>query len=131
MFDAYHTTFIIFGIAAAMFLIQLIVADVVALRQGHTPGHPVEADHASLIFRASRAIANSNESVAIFVLAVLFSIFLGGSASWTNLGATVYVAGRAGHMLFYYANASLLRSVSFAVSLVGIVIILAAGFKAL
>lgn len=65
-------------------LIQLIIADVVALKAKHTPGFPIEATHNSFVFRATRAFMNTNESVSIFILLLTFAILLGGAPSWVN-----------------------------------------------
>jgi uncharacterized MAPEG superfamily protein len=87
----------------------------------------VEPDFQDILFRASRAFANTNESIGLFMLAVLFAIFVSAEPAWTNLGAMIYLVGRVGHMTCYYLNKALLRSLSFALSLLGVVIILSAG----
>lgn len=129
--EPYLVTVTIVGLTAVLLFVQLLVADVVGLKSKHTPGHPVTADHGEFLFRTVRALANSNESIAIFILAVLFCVSLSASPEWVNRGAATYFAGRIGHMAFYYANIQLLRSLSFVVSLIGLVVILVAGFRAL
>ncbi|WP_373416086.1 MAPEG family protein [Vibrio parahaemolyticus] len=39
----------------------------------------------------------------------------------------VYLVGRIGHMVFYYVNLQLMRSVSFVVSVIGLLGVFAAG----
>ena len=116
---------------ATLFLVQLLVLDLAGIKARHVPGTPVQADHASFLFRATRAHANTNESVAAFVLLAVVGIFVGASPSWINASAWLYVAGRAGHMLCYYADLRLARSVAFAVSLVALISLLLAAFAAL
>jgi uncharacterized MAPEG superfamily protein len=99
---------------------QLAVVDVIGIKTRHSPGHPIPANHNDFLFRASRAHSNTNESVAIFILFVAFSILSSANPEWLNISALVYLAGRIAHMLFYYSNLKLLRSISFAVSLLGL-----------
>ena len=105
------------GAIGLLLLIQLLVVDIAGIRSGHVPGTPVTAEHGVFMFRATRAHANTNESVAAFVLLCLFGIFSAASASWLNVLVWVYVLGRVAHMICYYADQRMLRSVAFAVSL--------------
>lgn len=102
---------------AALFLFQLLVLDLVGMRSRHVPGTPVAADHASFLFRASRAHANTNESLAAFVLLAVVAILSSASPAGVNACAWLYVAGRLAHMLCYYADLRTARSLAFAVSL--------------
>jgi uncharacterized MAPEG superfamily protein len=125
--EPYKITVLIMGLAGLTFMLQLIIADIIGIKAKHIPGHPIAPDHGDFLFRASRAISNTNESVAIFILFVLFSILSYANPQWVNIGAVVYLAGRIAHMLFYYSNSALCRGISFAVSLVGLMIIFIAG----
>ncbi len=109
---------------AALFIVQMLVLDVAGIKARHVPGAPVVADHASFLFRATRAHANTNESVAAFLLLVIVAIFSMASPKWTGIFSCLYVAGRLGHMLCYYASLKLARSVSFGVSLIALVALL-------
>lgn len=129
IFEPYATTIIVLGVSGLLFFLQLLVADVVSIKTGHPPGVAVEQTHDSLLFRASRVFANSNESVGIFILFVLFAIFSAADAAWVNGFSLVYFIGRVAHMVFYYANLKLLRSVAFAVSCVGLLGIFVAGVR--
>ncbi|WP_394202433.1 MAPEG family protein [Shewanella waksmanii] len=123
----YNMTVIVIGATGLLFFIQLIVADIIGIRRKHTPGTQINEGHDSLLFRSGRAFANSNETVGIFVLFTLFAIFSAASPSWVNGFAVMYLLGRVAHMLFYYANIKVLRSVSFAVSASGLLAIFMTG----
>ena len=105
------------GAIGLLLLIQLLVVDIAGIRAGHVPGTPVTAEHGVFLFRATRAHANTNESVAAFILLGLFGIFSAASASWLNVLVWVYVLGRVAYAICYYADQRMLRSVAFAVSL--------------
>jgi len=115
------------GLSGLTFFVQLLVADIVAIKFRHIPGYPVEPNHNDLHFRSNRALSNTNESVAIFILFVCFSILSSANANLLNISATVYLVGRVGHMLCYYSNLKLLRSISFGVSLLGLAAIFIVG----
>jgi len=121
LFDPYKITIWVSAIAGLLVLIQIIIADVAAIRGQHTPGYPVSSDHNNFLFRATRAHANTNESISVFILFVLFGIYSGSSAFYLNMFAMIYLIGRIAHMCFYYANLKLARSISFPVSLVGLI----------
>lgn len=110
---------------AALFMVQLLVLDLAGIKAKHKPGMPVAADHANFLFRASRAHGNTNESVAAFILLTLVAIFTAAPPAWANGCAGLYVAGRLGHMLCYYADVRLGRSIAFGVSLVALLALLA------
>lgn len=125
--EPYGPTVVVAGITGLLLLIQLLIADLLAIRAKHPPGHPIPADYRQLLFRASRAHANTNESVAVFILFALFGVVGGASAAWLNGMALVYLAGRAGHMLCYYADLGTPRSAAFGVSVIGLLGMFVAG----
>ena len=109
-------------------LLQLRVADVAGIRAGHVPGMPVATGHASFHFRATRAHANTNENLALFVLLMSTAIGAGADPSWTNRLAALFVASRAAHMLAYYGDLRLVRSGFFVIGtvcLVGLAVVAA------
>lgn len=106
------------------------MADIVGLKRGHTPGTAVTAGHDDFLFRSNRAFANSNETVGILVLFMLFAIFSSANPVWVNNLSLVYFFGRVGHMVFYYANLQLMRSVAFVVSAIGLLGIFITGLLA-
>ena len=126
----YAPTVLALGAVALLLLVQLLVADVIGIKKGHRPGTPVEADHSNIHFRATRAHANTNESIAAFVLLVLLGLLSGASPAWLNGLAWTYVLARAAHMSFYYLGWQLPRSVAFAVSLVALFAMVVVGAAA-
>lgn len=112
------------AVMAGLMILQLLIADFVGIRAKHKPGATIEADHAVFLFRASRALANTNESIAIFILLATSGILAQAHSGWLCGTAWIYVAGRIGHMLMYYANQSMLRSVFFGVSVIGLILML-------
>ena len=126
----YVPTIISLGAVAGLLLTQVLIADLILLKARHLPGAPIEADHANLVFRAARAHANTNESVAAFILLALFGILSAASPGWLNGLSWVYVGARVAHMLCYYLNLKLLRSVVFAVGLSALFGMLVVGIRA-
>lgn len=118
------------GAMALLMIVQLLVADLVGLSRKHMPGTPVNADHGNLHFRSVRALGNTNESIAIFVLLVLFNLFVGADAGLAGAAAWGFVLGRAGHMACYYANIQLVRSGFFGLSLIALIAMLVIGLTA-
>ncbi len=118
------------GIMGALMLLQLIVFDVAGIQAGHVPGATVTGGHESFLFRAARAHANTNESIAVFILLALFGILHNAAPWWLNACALVYVAARIAHMLSYYAGIGLLRSAAFVVAFLALVGMLISGVMA-
>lgn len=112
----YSASVLVLGLTGLLLFVQLIVADVTGIKQGHTPGTAVADDPNTFIFRANRAFANTNETLGILLLFIAFAVLSAGDPQLVNGFAMLYLAGRVGHMLFYYANIKLLRSIAFAVS---------------
>lgn len=125
--SVYGPAVLALGAAGGLLLLQLVVADVAGIRAGHVPGAPVATDHASFLFRAVRAHANTNESVAAFVLLLLFAMLSSASPAWVNGLAWAWVGARAAHTAFYWADVRVMRSVAFGVSLTALVALLAVG----
>jgi uncharacterized MAPEG superfamily protein len=113
----YALTIYALGATALLMLIQVLAGDLLSIRAKHTPGTPVEADHQNLLFRASRVVANSNETVAIFILLALFCMLSGASPVYTSIGAWGYVMARTAYAFCYYSNVQIMRSVVFGISL--------------
>lgn len=115
---------------AVMLFVQIVVADVAAIWAKTAPGKPLEFNPASFHFRASRSYHNTNESIAVFMLMLPVCIVLQAEAGLVNAMSWLYVAGRAGHMLTYYGNWPLARTISFVVALLGLLGLIAAGVMA-
>ena len=125
--ELYKTTVLIVGVVGFLMLIQLLVVDVVGMMAKHPPGHSIEANHDDLLFRVVRAQANTNESVAIYILLVLFGMLCGANSYWLAVFSALYAAGRLGHMICYYANIKMARSAAFGLALVGLLGMLVVG----
>lgn len=100
--------------------LQLIIADLAAIKAAHPPGKPIEPNPKTFVFRAARAHANSNESVACFILFIVTGIFAHADSLWLNCFAWLYITSRVSHMTCYYLQQSILRSISFGLSLVAL-----------
>lgn len=130
-FGDYQYTLVALGLVGVLMIVQALVADLVGMRAGHKPGHPVKSDHGDFHFRATRALANTNETVAIFLSLALAGMLLGANPGWLNAGANIYLLGRAGHMAMYYANQQMPRSAAFTVGVVGQVVMAGAVLAAM
>ena len=106
------------ALAGLLLVVQLIVADLTAIRSRHRAGYPIPADSSKFLFRAARAHANTNESIAAFGLLTVAGMLLAAHPGWTNALAAAWLASRLAHMGFYYGNLKTPRSASFAVSLI-------------
>ena len=115
------------GVLAALMLVQVIVADVVGILRRHTPGTPVNPEHADALFRVTRTVANTNETIAIFICALAFCILTDASIEYTAYATWIYVGSRMVYAACYYANQQLMRSVSFGVSLLALAAMLIIG----
>lgn len=115
--EIYSPTLWALGAAGALLLVQLIVADLVAIRSSHKAGTPIPPDTSKFLFRAARAHANTNESIAAFTLFAVAGILSAAPAVWLNALAWAYLACRLAHMLAYYANRKVARSTAFGISL--------------
>ncbi|MDP9142711.1 MAG: MAPEG family protein [Pseudomonadota bacterium] len=117
----YEPTVIALGVSALLLCVQLLVLDVAGIVAKHAPGLPIKPDHASFLFRASRAHANTNESIAAFIVLAIVGVLVAANASWLNTLAWVYVAARSAHMVAYYLGVQLARSAAFAVGLLALI----------
>jgi len=115
------------GGMALLMLIQILVVDILGIRNKHVPGTPVDANHNSLFFRAGRTVANTNESIAVFILAVFFCVLAEASSLLTAYAAWGFVVSRIMYAAFYYSNLKLLRSTVFGISLLFIFALLVIG----
>ena len=119
------------GLTGFLILVQIVVADIASIKSGHKPGIPIPPDTSTFLFRAARAHANTNESVAIFVLLAISGMLLSAPSTWLNYSAWAYVACRGAHMIAYYLNRSLIRSLAFGASLVALSVMLIASLTTL
>lgn len=103
--------------AGALLIGLLLIADFAAIRAGHTAGTPIPPDFSRFYFRAARAHANMNESIAAFFCFAVTGVASAAAPFWLNLFAWIYIAGRVAHMLAYYANFKAPRSAAFGISM--------------
>ena len=118
------------GVYGFLHLAQLLVADVIGIVRRHTPGTPVVGDHDDLLFRASRAHANTTESVGAVILIAFFAIATGASPGVSNSLLAGFVACRVVHMIAYYSDLRVLRSVAFGLGVLALLGLLGAGVAA-
>ncbi len=118
--EAYRLTLLLVGLTGLLLLLQLVIADLIGIAQKHVPGYPVANDHSSLLFRAVRAHANTNESVVIFVLFVAFGIVSAANPTLLNAFSLTYFLARIAHALCYYLGFGIPRSMFFGISLIGL-----------
>ncbi|MEC4089371.1 MAPEG family protein [Pseudoalteromonas rubra] len=126
----YQLSILVLGLSGALFLVQLAVVDIIAIKQKHPPGVAVAQDPDDFLFRCNRVFANSNETVGILILVVMFAMLSGANPSWLNGLAVVYLASRVGHMACYYLGKKLMRSVSFGICYVSLLGIFGIGLSA-
>lgn len=126
----YAMTLMAFAAMASLMLLQVLIADVAGIRAGHVPGSPVTADHGNFLFRASRTVANTNETIGVFILAGVAAISAGAEPAWTGYAAWVYVAARLGYAGCYYGDIRIARSVVFAFSLLALIAMTILAFAA-
>ena len=119
------------GVFGALYVVQLLVADVVGVLRKHTPGTGVPEDPGDLLFRAHRAHANTTESVGALILIAGFAIAAGGDPAWVNATVWAYVGVRVVHMAAYYADVRLLRSIAFALGVGCLLSLFLTGLRAL
>lgn len=127
----YASGILALGSLGALYLVQLLVADLVAVKRRHVPGTPVDASHADLLFRATRAHANTTESIGAVILIAGFAIAMAGDPTWINNLLWLLVGFRALHMAAYYANIGILRSIAFALSFGTLMVLFGVGLGAL
>ena len=119
------------AVLAALVIVQVLVADVAGMQAKHVPGMPVTAGHANFHFRATRAHANTNENLPVQVLLTVVAVLLAASPRWATAAAWAFTAARAGHMLFYYMDLRLARSIAFGLGLAAQLALLAVCLMAL
>jgi uncharacterized MAPEG superfamily protein len=124
LLETYRITVNAWLAMAGLLLVQLLVADVLGIRARHAPGSPVPYDPANPLFRAVRALGNSNESIAIFVLLSLACVGRGADPGATGAAAWSFAGFRAGHALCYWTGLGLARSLCFAGALLSLLALL-------
>ena len=113
--------------SAALALVQMLIAVLAAQRQvglpmlaGNREGMPPLTGLAS---RAQRAHLNMLETLVVFAIVVLVANLTHRADATTALGATLFFGGRVGYALVYLAGIPWLRTLVWAVSLAGILLV--------
>ncbi len=126
----YESGILALGLLGLLHLVQLVVADVVAIAQKHTPGTPVEQRHEVFLFRAVRAHANTMESLGAATIGAVFAIARQAPPETVNALLWGFLALRVGHMVAYYADWRIPRSVFFGLGLVALFVLFGTGLRA-
>lgn len=74
--------------------------------------------------RAARAHRNLLENIVLFAILVVAALHAGVSNDMTRLGAQLFFYGRLSHAVLYVAGVPWLRTVAWAASIVGLLLIL-------
>jgi uncharacterized MAPEG superfamily protein len=127
LLTSYELTIYSWGALGALLLIQLLVTDVLSIKARHVPGTAPEQSHDNALFRASRVVGNTNESLGIYIVLVLFCVFNGANADYTAWLSWAYVACRAAYALCYYLRLAMARSLIFGLSLLVLIGMLVVG----
>lgn len=127
----YHSVLAASAVLAALVYAQVLVADVAGMQVKHVPGMPVAGGHGDFHFRATRAHANTNENLPVQVLLTVLVVLLAANPGWSAGAAWAFTAARAGHMLFYYFDLRLARSIAFGVGLAAQLALLVVALMAL
>ena len=129
--DAYAPSVLALGLFGLLYLVQLVVADVTGVRRRHVPGTPVSGAHDDFLFRATRAHANTTESVGAVILIAGFAILSGGAPAWVNGSLWTFLGCRVVHTLAYYLDLRAVRSIAFVLALFALGFLFVAGVRAL
>jgi len=105
----------------------LLIADFVGIRLKHIPGSTIPSDHSNFLFRASRVVADTNETIAIFILAIIFCVFSSASPQSVAFISWIFFILRFCYAVCYYCNLKILRSVVFGISLLALIALIVIG----
>ena len=130
VFVNYQWSVLVLGLTGALSLLQLLVFDLTAIKLKHPPGYPIESSHKNLLFRLSRAHANTNETMGVMILMFLFAVLNSADPYWVNNLMIGYLVTRVLHMICYYAAWSTLRGVVFGLSLLSLIGLFVVGLMA-
>jgi len=107
-----------------------VTADVAGILNKHVPGTAINGGHDDFLFRATRAHANTTESVGAAILVSLFAILAGADPVWTNTTLWVFLGARVVHTVAYYLDVRLLRSAAFGIALTALFVLFGLGLWA-
>ncbi len=111
----------------ALTFIQVVIAALAAQSQVGLPALAGNRDGVRQLDgfagRATRAHRNTLESLPLFIALVLIAQIAGKADATTLLGAQLFFWGRVAHWLIYLAGIPWLRTLAWAVSVIGMVMI--------
>ena len=118
--------------SAVLGLVQLLVATTLAtidqgLRYNLSPRDAAPPPVRILSARLLRAFKNFNETFAIFAAAIIFVTLAGRQDASSALGAQLYFWARLIYVPIYASGVTVVRTVVWTVSIVGLVMVLTAG----
>lgn len=125
--NLYSSTVAALGVLGGLMLTQFLIADFTGIKRKHVPGETAVANHDDFLFRATRVVANTNESIGMFLVLLAFCVFSSVSPSTTSLAAWTFVGIRFVYALCYYLDIRVLRSIVFGLSLLVLLALLVAG----
>ena len=113
------------GIAVIIGLVQILWAAIASTRQRGMSWGLGPRDEprplSGVAARLQRALANFLETFPLFAGALLAALMLGHGGDLTRTGAWFYVIGRAIYLPLYAAGTPVVRTIAWAVAVVGIV----------
>ncbi|MGJ8662743.1 MAG: MAPEG family protein [Marinicella sp.] len=130
VFVNYQWSVLVLGLTGALSLLQLLIFDFMAIKLKHPPGFPIESSHKNVLFRLSRAHANTNETLGAMIVMFLFAAFSSADPTWVNNLMISYLLTRVLHMICYYAAWSTLRGVVFGLSILSLIGLFVIGLMA-
>jgi uncharacterized MAPEG superfamily protein len=121
------------GVAVLIGFIQLMWAALAARRSGQDlkwAGGPRDEERpiGVVAARLKRAFANFMETFPLFAAAILVCIVTAKLGTLTMVGSLLYVLGRAAYVPLYASGVHLVRSMAWAVAIVGLLMVTAAIF---
>jgi uncharacterized MAPEG superfamily protein len=111
----------------ALTFVEVVVASVAAQSQVGLPALAGNRDHLPALDgwagRAQRAYRNTNENLPLFIALVLVAQIASKTNATTLLGCELFFWGRVAHWLIYLAGIPWLRTLAWAVSVIGMILI--------
>ena len=114
------------GTVGVLFLLLMYQGSLVPLNQGFAWGlgsRDAKQDRTAMQGRAARAVANHVEGMMLFIPLVVIIEMSNLASSLTAVAAVLYLVGRVAYAPLYLMGVPYLRSLAWAVSLTGIVLL--------
>lgn len=114
------------GTVGVLFLLLMYQGSLVPLNQGFAWGlgsRDAKQDHTAMQGRAARTVSNHIEGMMLFIPLAVIIVMTDLSSSLTAFAAGLYLAGRVAYAPLYLMGVPYLRSLAWAVSLTGILLL--------